>query len=108
MLFRSVGIATEIPEALRREGLARELVHKVQTQRKESGFEIEDTISCDISGSSLLIDVAREHEEFFKAETLCRQLSFGEGPLPGSVTADSAIDGEKIEVSIARLGSVND
>ncbi|MBE0428509.1 MAG: isoleucine--tRNA ligase [Thermoleophilia bacterium] len=101
---RAVGITTEITPELKREGIARELVHKVQIQRKEAGFEIEDHIDCDMSGSPLLIDVIREYQDFFKAETLCRGLTFGKGPLKGGTTSPALAENETVVISITKTG----
>ncbi len=97
----AVGINTRLSEELMREGIARELVHKVQNLRKEAGFEIEDTISATFSGEGLLADVARQFADFFKTETLCRDLNFSkEG---GAGAAKITVDGHSLEIAIARL-----
>ncbi len=102
----AVAIKTGLTELLRREGLARELVHKVQNLRKEAGFEIEDTITAWVSGSGELEDVIREHAEFFQAETLCRELNFAAAPADGKIyTATVTIDSESLSVSILRSNS---
>ncbi|MCL6106399.1 MAG: isoleucine--tRNA ligase [Actinobacteria bacterium] len=102
----AVAIKTGLTEPLRREGLARELVHKVQNLRKEAGFEIEDTITAWVSGSGELEDVIREHAEFFQAETLCRELNFAAAPAGGKIyTATVTIDSEALSVSILRSNS---
>ncbi|MHB1389919.1 MAG: isoleucine--tRNA ligase [Thermoleophilia bacterium] len=98
----AVAIRTGISEELRREGLARELVHKVQNLRKQAGFEIEDLISCELSGSELLLSVAGEYMEFFKSETLCRQLGIGDKPRGEATVSSAEIDGEMLEIGITR------
>ncbi|MHB8169194.1 MAG: isoleucine--tRNA ligase [Thermoleophilia bacterium] len=104
---RAVGIDTVVTDELRREGLARELVHKVQGLRKDSGFRIEDTIAVSIAGAGELAQAVREHADFFRTETLCRELSFAGGAAaPGAPVHEIAVDGETLEVSIARTGSI--
>ena len=44
---RAVALALELDDDLRREGLAREIVHAVQNARKQAGLEITDRISLD-------------------------------------------------------------
>ena len=103
---RAVGISTVITEDLRREGLARELVHKIQNLRKDSGFEIEDTIAANLTGTAELVKVARDYADFFKSETLCRELSFeAESPFEG-MTSTVTVEGESAEVTIKRIGSI--
>jgi len=103
---RAVGINTVISEELLREGLARELVHKVQSMRKEAGFEIEDTIAANLSGDSMLIDIAREHTGFFQAETLCRELTFADEPPADGFTASFTVDDKPLAINIRRIGSI--
>ncbi|MFA5800871.1 MAG: isoleucine--tRNA ligase [Thermoleophilia bacterium] len=104
----AVGIKTVISEDLLREGLARELVHKVQNLRKEAGFEIEDTIAVNISGAASLVDVSREFGEFFMSETLCRDMTYSTEAPEGSFGETITIDGEELMVSISRLGNIKD
>lgn len=105
---RAVAISTGITEELRREGLARELVHKIQNLRKEAGLEIEDTISLRVSGSPLLMEIIQEFERFVKSETLCRQLELPAEPSATAFSSALAVEGETIEVSIERVGSIID
>ncbi|MFA6000779.1 MAG: isoleucine--tRNA ligase [Thermoleophilia bacterium] len=105
---RAVGIKTVISDELLREGLARELVHKVQNLRKEAGFEIEDTITVNMSGSDLLVEVSREFEQVFMAETLCRDMTYTSQAPSGAFAETIVIDCEKLMVSILRLGSIKD
>ena len=103
----AVGIRTDVTEELRREGLARELVHKIQNLRKEAGFEIEDTIAASLSGSPLLLAAAREFAGFIKSETLCRSLEFEtELAEEGASTSMVKVEGEELKISIARVGSI--
>jgi len=103
---RAVGISTVVGEELHREGLARELVHKVQNLRKEAGFEIEDTIAANLAGGGTLAEVVREFAGFFQAETLCRELTFNSEPPASGVTSPVAIDGNSLEVTIRRIGTI--
>jgi isoleucyl-tRNA synthetase len=100
-----VAVDTTISEELHREGQARELVHKVQNQRKDAGLEIEDTIAVNLAGSEALIDIARAYSDFFQSETLCQELTFDATPAEDN-TANISIDGEVLTVAIRRVGSV--
>jgi len=105
---RAVAISTRVTEELRREGLARELVHKIQNLRKEAGLEIEDTISLWVNGSPALMEIIQEFEQFVRSETLCRQLELPGEP-PAAVFSNAlTVDDETIEVSIERVGSIID
>jgi isoleucyl-tRNA synthetase len=105
---RAVALRTEIDEDLRRQGLARELVHGVQNLRKEAGLRIEDTIAIDIGGSEQLLEIAGQFSDFLKAETLCRELTIAGKEQPGAYTAELTFDTESLRVSIRRLGTIRD
>ncbi|MHB8792286.1 MAG: isoleucine--tRNA ligase [Thermoleophilia bacterium] len=103
---RAVGISTIIGDELLSEGLARELVHKVQGLRKDAGLEIEDTIAVNLAGGGPLAEIAERFMDFFQSETLCRELSFEPGKPPDSYSAMIEIDNQSLEVSIRRIGSI--
>ncbi|MGI8650734.1 MAG: DUF5915 domain-containing protein, partial [Rubrobacter sp.] len=95
----AVALATELDEELVDEGLVRELVHKVQSLRREEGFEIEDAISVTLSGSERITALlSGGWGEYFKAEVLARSLTFG-SPDRESFT----VEGEKIGVELNKI-----
>ena len=55
-------------------GLSRELVSRIQSLRKESGFDITDRISLSIQGSEKLLDAVKRNDVYIKAETLTTAL----------------------------------
>jgi isoleucyl-tRNA synthetase len=65
-----VGLDTTLDDALRREGLARELVRAVQEARKEAGLEVADRIALYVEGDEAVAAALREHREFVMSETL--------------------------------------
>ena len=69
----TIGLATEISEALRVEGLAREVLNRIQMQRRESGFEVSDRIQVQLAGSEGLCAVVEEHGDWLAAEVLAPQ-----------------------------------
>ena len=64
---------------LRREGLAREVVHAVQSARKAAGLAVEDRIALRLGGDDELLAAARAHEPYVAGETLALEVSFGDG-----------------------------
>jgi isoleucyl-tRNA synthetase len=72
-----VALDPAITPELRLEGLARELVNRVQTLRKESGLRVEDRIRLGIFGDGEILDVARDWGEFVAGETLAEELETG-------------------------------
>jgi len=70
-----VALDTEMTEELEMQGLARELVSRIQALRKESGLEITDRISLSLQGSEKLLDAVKFNEASIKSETLATTLA---------------------------------
>jgi isoleucyl-tRNA synthetase len=94
----AVALQLELDDELRREGLAREIVHAVQIARKDAGLEITDRIELTLGGDADLIEAARAHEEYLAGEVLATSLSFAEGGNGGGAT----IDGRELAISLNR------
>ena len=58
----AVALELELDHELRREGLAREIVHAVQNARKGAGLQVEDRITLSLGGDAELLAAARDHE----------------------------------------------
>jgi isoleucyl-tRNA synthetase len=65
-----VGLDTALDDALKREGLARELVRAVQDARKQAGLEVSDRIELLVEGDAAVADAVREHRDYIMSETL--------------------------------------
>jgi len=65
-----VGLDTTLTDALRREGLARELVRAVQDARKQAGLEVADRIVLEIEGDDAVTDALAAHRDYVMSETL--------------------------------------
>ena len=66
----AVALQLELDDELRREGLAREIVHAVQNARKAAGLDISDRIELSLGGDEELLAAAREHEPYIAGEVL--------------------------------------
>jgi len=95
-----VGIDTRLTEALRREGLARELVRTVQDSRKQAGLEVSDRISLRISGSAGVEAAIAEHQALVMSETLA--LAWGEADFTGEFQADHELESERWTIRLER------
>ena len=71
----AVALNLELDDELRREGLAREIVHAVQAARKDAGLNVEDRIALRLGGDGELLDAARAHEDYVARETLATSLT---------------------------------
>ena len=93
----AVALQLELDDELRREGLAREIVHAVQIARKEAGLEITDRIALSLGGDEELVDAARAHQAYIAAEVLATSLEFDAAD--GEITA---VDGRDLRIAVAR------
>ena len=100
----AVGLTTEITAALRREGLAREIVHAVQNARRAAGLRVEEHIALHLDGSGPVREAIDEFRPHIAAETLVDRLSVGHGaPFAGVHREELVLDGEPIALRIDRL-----
>jgi hypothetical protein len=67
-----VALDITLNDALVQEGIARELVSRIQTLRKESGFEVTDRVQLHIldSGDARVTEAVRSHAGYILSETL--------------------------------------
>ena len=91
----TVGLDPTVTGPLRLEGLARELVNRIQRLRRESGLAVSDRIRLGVAGGELVLSAAREHEAVIARETLAVAVEVG-GRLDGSFDfiREAALDGE--------------
>ncbi len=59
------------------EGFLRELISKVQTMRKEAGFEVVDHIELFLKDNAKLIDIVKANETELMSEVLCDKITYG-------------------------------
>ena len=74
----TVALDVTIDENLRKEGIARELVNRIQNLRKESGFEVTDKIDIKILKDGFVENAVSSNENYIKTETLTAELNFEE------------------------------
>ncbi len=99
----AVALQLELDDELRREGLAREIVHAVQNARKEAGLEITDRIELSLGGDEELLAAARAHEDHLSGEVLATAVAYG------AVDGDTAtIDGRELRIAVAPAGRAGD
>lgn len=105
----AVALDTELDGELRREGLAREVVHAVQNARKAAGLAVEDRIALTLGGDGELLAAAREHEPYVAGETLAIAVAYersgGEGEARDrcdGARADATIEGRLLTIAVER------
>jgi len=97
----TVALDLELTEALRREGVARELVRLVQDARKAAGLDVSDRIQLGIVAGHPVAEALATHREYVVGETLAVDLILGEVEGFRQV---AAIDGEPVTVSLRKAG----
>ena len=95
-------VSSELTPELVREGLAREIVHRIQNLRKDAGFEIADRIKVYYRADAEIADVMRQHEPYIAAETLAVALS-DDAPEHGVHSETADIDGHEVTLSVVRV-----
>ena len=75
----TVALDLTITDELRREGMAREVVKRIQTYRKEQGFEITDHISITLEDNAEVREAVEAHRDFILSQVLCDNLAFEPG-----------------------------
>ncbi|HEU4886050.1 MAG TPA: class I tRNA ligase family protein, partial [Longimicrobium sp.] len=101
----TVALDPTITPELRLEGLARELVNRVQNLRKETGLQVQDRIRLGIFGDGEILDVSRQWGEFVARETLATELETGSvNDFEGyEASREVDLDGVAGTVAIARV-----
>jgi len=91
---------TELTPDLLQEGLAREMVSKIQTMRKEADFEITDRIRVAFSGPDALVNAIESFKDYIKEETLSDTIDFDESLDKGT---EWNLNGHKTLIRVERV-----
>ena len=95
----TVALDLEISEELKREGLARELIKRIQAYRKEAGFEITDHICVTMGASSVLQPVVDAYRDYICGQVLADRLTFTDEDVEG---ATFSFDDFNVKVNIQK------
>lgn len=95
-----VALDTRITEELKDEGLARELVRRIQNLRKKAGFNVTDRIVLSYRAPERLKRALRRFGDYVMAETLC--LEMREGEPEGEACSAESIEGLEVQLGISR------
>lgn len=74
----SVVLDTNLTPELIEEGFVREIISKVQTMRKEAGFEVMDKIRVSVKDNDRIMDIMKKHKEEIMSEVLAEEMNLGE------------------------------
>ncbi len=93
----TIALETTLSPELVEEGFVRELISKIQTMRKENGFEVQDRITVGIKDNEKLEKIVRKNEAFLKDITLANEVTYN--AVQGFEKAWN-INGEKVTLSV--------
>ena len=96
----TVAIDTTLTEDLIEEGFVRELISKIQTMRKEAGFNVTDHISVTLEGSKRVTDTALKKQDGIKSDTLADSLC---AETPVGFTKEWDINGETVTIGVKKI-----
>jgi isoleucyl-tRNA synthetase len=97
-----LSLDTEITEEMKLEGLARDLVRKIQELRKQSGFAVEDRIRLFYDGDGLLAEALERWRDYIAAETLAVGVARGDAP-DGASCETLKIEAHDLRVCVLRV-----
>lgn len=97
----TVALDTELTDELIREGLAREIVNRVQNMRKEADYDVIDHIEIGVSASNHMTGVVQSMSAYIMAETLADTIQ-PERLEQSDFTKTWDIEGQECEISIRR------
>jgi isoleucyl-tRNA synthetase len=83
----TVALDVTITDDLRKEGIARELVNRIQNIRKSSGFEITDRINIKISDQEQIRDTISEYNDYIASQVLA-----------DSIVLSNSVDGQNVDM----------
>ena len=95
-----VVIETILTPELIEEGFVREIISKIQTMRKEAGFEVTDKICLGYDGSRAVLDIMKKHGDEISAEVFADKATSG---YKDGYTKDWDINGEPMTLSVVKL-----
>ena len=98
-----VALNPEISTDLRQEGLARELVNRVQRLRKDAGYDYTTRIALAIAGTEDVLAAARAYDTFIAGETLARRFEIGDELSDPEVRQAVDLDGRRAVVTLVRV-----
>lgn len=94
----TVALDITVTEELKKEGIARELVNRIQNLRKAKDFEITDRINVKLSASALLEETLAVHADYIKAQVLADSITL----VNETLTDEIEIDDETFTITIEK------
>ena len=84
----TVALDITVTDELKKEGLARELVNRIQNLRKSSGFEITDKVNITLASSAEMDGAVEAYQEYIKSQVLANNLVVTAEPISDATSLD--------------------
>ena len=98
----TVALDITLTDELRREGVARELINRIQNIRKDSGFEVTDKIRVEIEAKELVAGAIEHFADYIASQTLAVEVKASAEPA-GEVVVDSDIDEQPLKIAVTKF-----
>ena len=96
----TVVLDTNLTEDLIEEGFVYELISKIQTMRKDAGFEVMDHIRVSVNGNAKLAEIAARNRESISGKVLAEELTEGKD---FAVAKEWNVNGEKVTIAVEKV-----
>ena len=96
----TVALDITITDDLKKEGLARELVNRVQNLRKSSGFDITDKVNITVASSAEMDAAITEYKEYIANQVLANSIEIANAPIADATTLD--FEDFKLDVKVVK------
>ncbi|MDE6374690.1 MAG: class I tRNA ligase family protein, partial [Alistipes sp.] len=98
----TVALDITLTDELLSEGVARELINRIQNIRKDSGFEVTDRIRVEIADEEFVASAIARHADYMAQQTLAVEVRAAAAPL-GEVCVESEIDERPVRIALTRV-----
>ena len=98
----TVALDITVTDDLRCEGVARELINRIQNIRKDSGFEVTDRIRVEIEAKEAVVGAVAAYADYIGQQTLARDVRTAALP-EGEFVVESEIDEEPLKIAVTKL-----
>ncbi len=95
----TVVLEKKLTPELIEEGFVREIISKVQTMRKEAGFEVMDKITISVANNDKVAEIMKNNEEAIFKDVLATEITYGEAQ---GYTKNWNINGEKVDLGVTK------
>ena len=98
----TVALDITVTEELRREGVARELINRIQNIRKDSGFEVTDKIRVQIELKPQVEGAIADFADYIASQTLAVEVTGAAEP-QGAFVVDTDVNDEPLRIAVTRV-----